>query len=803
MTYSLKDSILSLVKTQNINKPTRYLGGEINAVIKNDASFKFVMAFADLYEIGISNLGLSILYEAINEMDYASCERVYAVEKDFESILIENNIPLYTLETFSRVKDADVLGFTLQYELIYTNILQILDLSGIPILREERKEDDPIIVAGGPNVYNPFPLENFVDVFLMGEFDFEIKNFVDIIYKLKQKKVSRENIIKALSSLEYAYAPKYKKERVKKIFVDSLDDTPYPKRPLVPLLEGAQNRLSVEIARGCTHGCRFCLAGITYRPVRNRSLDRILDIVDESLSSCGANEINLFSLSADDYPYIKELIDYLQTLGEYKGFSLSLPSLRIDSFDKESAKRIAQFKKTGLTFALEVGSTELRKKINKSMDEDAIFNIVSDIKEMGWKTVKIYFMIGFTEDPDKEALDIIDVLEKLSNIAGNKIKINASINVFIPKPHTPLENINQLTEGEAIILIEKIKDVFRRTNVNIKFHSPKMAEIEGIISRGDKAVSDIIYLAYKKGARLDAWNEHFDYAIWKEAIEECGFSIKDLLSKRNYMPWKCVDVLVKDEFLKREYKKFEDAEFSDYCFLGNCQNCGIDYKNYCYKYKNELKESKDKYEFPKLDNEKKTDVYKTETKIFIHYKKVGISSLLGMHDITRVICSALKICGAKITLTQGFHPLNKIVFTDPTPFGCDSEKEYAEVCLTNDIDVIFLKNKMNELLNHIGLTIVSIDKIVPNIKKIAMLPKNIVYRLYTSDDKKSSILLSDKEKLKEYVKRDGDYLVVFDGNGVLLTIKHSEGKSVRIRDIKDYLMTFTINIVNIQKIDIV
>ena len=396
MKDNLKNEILELVKSADIVKPARYLGGEINAIIKPNADFKFVMSFADLYEVAISNLGLSILYEVINSIEYASCERVYAVAYDFEKLLREKNIPLYTLETFSKVKDADVLGFTLQYELIYTNILQILELSQIPIFREERGEDFPIIAAGGPSVYNPFPLSNFIDIFLMGEFDFEIKNFVDIIYNLKKNKAKKDDILKELSKLEYAYIPKYPKNSVKRIFVENINDMPYVKKPLVPILEGIQNRISVEIARGCAHSCRFCLAGITYRPVRNRKVEKIIEIAMESLEATGFGTLNLFSLSADDYPNIADLIDYLQTLGEHKGFSLSLPSLRIDSFDKETANRIAQFKKTGLTFALEVGSHELRERINKSMDEDAIFNILSDIQTIGWKTVKIYFMIGFT-----------------------------------------------------------------------------------------------------------------------------------------------------------------------------------------------------------------------------------------------------------------------------------------------------------------------------------------------------------------------------------------------------------------------
>ncbi|WP_300711999.1 TIGR03960 family B12-binding radical SAM protein [uncultured Brachyspira sp.] len=803
MSENLKNKILELVKSENIIKPTRYLGGEINAVIKPNMPFKFVMCFSDMYEIAISNLGLSILYEVINSIEYASCERVYAVAEDFEKLLREKNIPLYTLETFSRVKDADVLGFTLQYELIYTNILQVLELSQIPIHRDERGDDVPIIAAGGPSVFNPFPLADFIDVFLFGEFDYEMKNFADIIYNLKKNKAKRDDILKELSKLEYAYVPKYPRENVKRIFVENINDMPYVKKPLVPLVEGIQNRISVEIARGCTHSCRFCLAGITYRPVRNRTIEKIVDIAMESLDATGANTLNLFSLSADDYPHIAELIEYLQTLGEHKGFSLSLPSLRIDSFDKDTADRIAQFRKTGLTFALEVGSSELREKINKSMDEDAIYNILADVQKMGWKIVKIYFMIGFTNNPEKEAYDIIEALEKMIKASNNKVKINAAINVFIPKPHTPLENNNQLTDEEAIYYIGKVRDHFKGTKVAVKYHPPRMAEIEGIISRGDERVGDIIYKAYKKGARFDAWAEYFKYDIWKLAVEESGYTIKELLSKKINMPWKCIDTLVSKTFFKREYERFQNGKFTDYCFTGNCQNCGIDYKKYCHKYKKEVLNTNFTQMAEELKTLKKRDIFAVNYKILMKFKKEGISSLLGMHDLSRVMICALKIAGASISLSKGFHPLEKAVFTPPIPFACESEAEYMEVSLTELADINLLKNKINNLLSHIGIEIINAVSAPVNAKNIQSLPKNTVYKIETDNDEEALKILLNKEDLKIKEERKGDYLAIKKDNNLLITLLESNEKAIRIRDIKSYLSKHNINIKNIRKLELI
>ncbi|WP_107927895.1 TIGR03936 family radical SAM-associated protein, partial [Brachyspira hampsonii] len=613
----------------------------------------------------------------------------------------------------------------------------------------------------------------------------------------------RDDILKELSKLEYAYVPKYPRENVKRIFVENINDMPYVKKPLVPLVEGIQNRISVEIARGCTHSCRFCLAGITYRPVRNRTIEKIVDISMESLEATGANTLNLFSLSADDYPHIADLIEYLQTLGEHKGFSLSLPSLRIDSFDKDTANRIAQFRKTGLTFALEVGSHELREKINKEMDEEAIYNILADVQKMGWKIVKIYFMIGFTDNPDKEADEIIEALEKMIKVSKNKVKINAAINVFIPKPHTPLENNNQLTDEEAIIYIGKVRDHFRGTKVAIKYHPPRMAEIEGIISRGDEKIGNIIYKAYKKGVRFDAWVEHFNYDAWKEVIEESGYTIKELLSKQINMPWKCIDTLVSQKFFDKEYERFQNGKFTDYCFTGNCQNCGIDYKKYCHKYKKEVLNTNFTQMVEELKTLKKRDIFAVNHKVFMKFKKEGISSLLGMHDLSRVMICALKIAGASISLSKGFHPLEKVVFTPPTPFACESEAEYMEVSLTDLADIDLLKNKINNLLSHIGIEIVSAVSTPTNAKNIQSLPKNTIYKIKTSDDKKSFDILSNKEDLKSSEERKGDYLIINKDNNLLITLLESSEKAIRVRDIKSYLSKNDINIKNIRKLELV
>lgn len=798
MSLSLKDRIINISKSYDIKKPIRYLGGEINSIIKNDSKFKFALSFPDLYEIGITNLGVSILYEAVNALDFASCERVYAVERDFEDILRKNNIPLYTLETFTPLNKCDVLGFSLQYELLYTNILQILELGHIPILSKDRGETHPIVIAGGPSVYNPLALNNFIDLFFIGEADNEIAPIMTTIYEMKKSAESRENIIKHLAGFDFIYSPKYKKNKVSRIFALNIDDTPYPKKTIIPTVEGVQNRISIEIARGCTHNCRFCLAGISYRPVRNRSAKKIISIIEENVKNSGPLNINLASLSADDYPAIKELISYLIIMGKNEGFSLSLPSLRIDSFDLETAKQIAEFKKTGLTFALEVGSTDLRKKINKTMDEDAIFNIVADLKSIGWNTIKIYFMIGFTDEPEKEVDDIIATLKKIATIAGKRIKINAAINTFVPKAHTPLEDIKQLSDDEAMGLINKCRDAFKGTNVFIKFHPPRMSVIEGLFSRADEKISEVVYLAYKKGARLDAWNEHFNYNIWTDALKELDINIDDYLSpsSERIKAWKFIDTNVSEKFLQKEKERFENANFTDDCSTSDCQACGIDFNQYC------KKDTEETFKVPSITQiEKKSDIFTCKDKLFIHYKTNALASLFGMHDIKRLITTALKISKVDIAMSQGFHPLPKIVFNDPTPFGCESEIEYCEVSLSNYTDDInYIKNNMNNLLSNIGIEIKSIERIAPVVKKLKSLPKNIVYRFETSDDDEAYKLLNDKLKFSDAVKRAGNYLIAKDNNSILITMYKEDKESIRVRDIKEYLSMLKIDITRMIKV---
>ncbi len=797
-----RNKLLAIFK--NVEKPARYIGGEINSIVKNSSDVKVAMCFPDLYEIGISNLGMSILYEAINNTEYASCERLYSVGRDFEDALRDNDIPLYTLETLNPVRNFDVLGFTLQYELLYTNILQVLDLSNIAIDRTQRAEDEPIVIAGGPCVYNPLPLSNYIDVFFMGEYDDKIVEIVGVVNEGKKQNKSRSEIIQMLSTLSYAYSFEYPKDRVVRHFIDDLDNAVYPKKPIVPISEGIQNRLTIEIARGCTHGCRFCAAGNIYRPVRNRSFAKIIEIVDCSLKATGGNEINLASLSSDDYPNIKYLIKYLQQKGEDEGFSISLPSLHVDSFSSDSIIPISEFKKTGLTFALESGSDEIRKKINKVMNADAIFDIIKDIKSIGYKVVKLYFMIGLTDRAEVEKDAIIEVLDKISSLAGKSIRVNAAINVFVPKPHTSLQHIRQLSDNEAMKYIMEIRTYrYHYKNIFVKFNPPRMSVVEGILSRGGVEANEIILNAYKLGCRLDAWVEHFDYDKWTRAVELAGYSFEHFLKgsrREEQKPWNFIDIGIKDSYLEKEYQNYENATTVDDCRYSNCSGCGIDYKKYCDK--NMKQNDISRYEVPKyIKHNNNRNIYETEYKLFARFQKLGISAVLGHFDLRRIILSALKIMGIKITMTQGFHPLPKVVFSEPISFGVESECEYFEISCYEKPNIenmpSFIK-KVNDILPS-GIDIASMEVLEKVMKKMQTLPKDSLYRLSTTDNTLAYNLLLDKEAFKNISGRLGDYNIIKDDNYIYINILFSDNKIIRYKDINNLLSDNNIQIKNALK----
>lgn len=618
---ALRDEILL-----QIDKPARYIGNEINAIVKNkeEIEVRFALCFPDVYEIGMSHLGIQILYDMFNQRQDVWCERVYSPWPDLHSIMKEQHIPLFALESQDAIKDFDFLGITIQYEMCYTNILQILDLSQIPLLSADRTWEHPIVIGGGPCTYNPEPIADFFDLFYIGEGETSYAQLLNTYLEYRKNGSTRNEFLQAAANIPGIYAPifyevSYKEdgtissfqrntnnvpEQIHKEIVMDISDTFYPMKPILPFIKATQDRVVLEIQRGCIRGCRFCQAGMVYRPVRERSLETLKKYANEMLKNTGHEEISLSSLSSSDYSQLNELVQYLVENVSSKGINISLPSLRIDAFSVEVMSKIQDVRKSSLTFAPEAGSQRLRNVINKGLTEDTILNGAELAFRGGWNKVKLYFMLGLPTETEEDMRGIAELSDQIARLyyevipkeeRSGKVQITASTSFFIPKPFTPFQWAKMYTAQEFVekahFVNDAMKEQLNKKSIKYNWHEPDVSELEGVFARGDRRVGQVIKRAYEKGCIFDAWSEHFSYRKWSEAFQECDIAIAFYNNRERsleeILPWDFIDAGITKKFLKQEWEQAIKEEITPNC-RSKCSSCGANRYGggVCYENKN-------------------------------------------------------------------------------------------------------------------------------------------------------------------------------------------------------------------------
>lgn len=698
----------------SITKPGRYLGHEYNSTQKpwNTARTRFALIFPDLYEIGMSHQGIQILYHLINKTESMLAERCFCVDKDAEKLLLETGAPITTLESGHRLTEFDFLGFTLPYELCYTNILTILNLADIPFLAQDRDESFPLLIGGGAGAFNPEPIADFFDAILLGDGEEAILQIGTVFADCKDKGLSKSEMLSTLAEVEGIYIPSHfnpeydeqghikaihrchgTKDVIKRCILPDLNDIEHLKHPIVPNAKIVHDRLGVEVARGCTRGCRFCQAGITYRPVRERSPETIMELADSATADSGFEELALLSLSTGDYSCLDTALPALMNTFADQFISVAMPSMRVGTLTPAIMDQIKRVRKTGFTLAPEAGSERMRRIINKGITEEDLLNTCRSAFELGWQTMKLYFMIGLPTEKQEDIDAIIELVKKVikeqnRSSAKGKKQINVSVGTFVPKPHTPFQWERQLTIEESRDYIHHLKDNLPRKGCKLRYHNPQLSYLEGVFSRGDRRLAQLMVHAWKNGARFDGWDEHFNLFRWQESARECDIDLDDYLRARNMeevLPWQHLDTGVDLQFLKNEFTKAIAEKYTPDCRYHDCQKCGLcDFKTImpvvCNRSQEPAEEipppSSRPVSIPGRPDQRPGANDANHFKYIVHYSRIGDICYLGHLEILQVVFRSLRRAGIETNFSLGFNPSPKISFGPALSVGTESLAEY-------------------------------------------------------------------------------------------------------------------------------
>ncbi|MBM4333275.1 MAG: TIGR03960 family B12-binding radical SAM protein [Deltaproteobacteria bacterium] len=737
-----------------VSKPSRYMGGEINAIVKdlNRVRLKFALAFPDVYEVGMSHLGLQILYHILNQDAHVACERVFAPWPDMEKFLRERDLPLTSLESSLPLKEFDVIGFSLQYELNYTGVLNILDLSGIPLKAADRGENDPIIIGGGPCALNPEPLTDFFDAFILGDGEEAVLKICREIIDSREKAKSKAELLASLSGIEGVYIPSFFQmeyepdgiikniiprktgySTVLRCILPDLDRGDFPKRPILPYLEVIHDRLNIEIARGCTRGCRFCQAGMIYRPLRERSPQIILHLVEECLKSTGHDEVSLLSLSTGDYSCIEPLLTRIIDRYRNERVAVSLPSLRVETLTPSLIQKIREVRKTGFTLAPEAGTERLRQVINKGNTEEDLLATIRAVFMANWQMVKLYFMLGLPTETEDDLGGVVSLCRKAlteARRAKGSAHINVSISNFIPKAHTPFQWEPQCSAEETTKKQKYLRKNLEQYGFRLKWSDPRLSLLEGVFARGDRRLGLTLMAAYNLGCRLDGWGDHFRYDLWEKAFAQTGLHPFFYAFRRRelneILPWDHLNSRIAKRFLEEERRKAFAAIPTGDCRRAACNGCGVcgGADLFSNRIANDVEVPCPNIPLPKKPNEFPFPIRRFRSQ----FAKSGPAKFIGHLELSRSMIRAFRRAQFPLVFSQGFHPLPKVSFGPPLPVGYESFAEFFDYQIKGKLDPEEAAIRLNALLPP-GIKILKTQEI--NLKSSSIFDSiiGILYRI--------------------------------------------------------------------------